>query len=156
MSWLRMFEAYRQMEADKVESDARARFLQDQVTQLQAQVEMLDNRAQDAQTRMLADRESVADMFASRVMGEGVFDPSRQPPAPRPADTTANPHPPGPQRIPAYAVAREMTKKAFAEDAARIKEDARRLQEEAEEKLGIKLSQPTGEGDPPDATASTG
>lgn len=144
------------MEADKVESDARARFLQDQVAQLQAQVEMLDTRAQDAQTRMLADRESVADMFASRVMGEGVFDPSRQPPAPRPIGEPANPQQARPQRIPAYAVAREMTKRAFEEDAVRIKEEARRLQEEAEEKLGIKLSQPAGEGDLPDAAASTG
>jgi len=67
MSWLRIFEAYRNMEAEKVAADARAEFLQDQVTQLQARVETLDERSQQAQRLLLEDREKVADMFAVRV-----------------------------------------------------------------------------------------
>ena len=154
MSWLRIFEGYRKLEADKVDAEARARFLQDQVETLQSQVEMLDGRAQEALTKLLADREAVSDMFASRVMGEGVFDPNRQPPAPKPPKTAEeSAAAAGPRRIPAYMVAREMTKRAFQEDAARVLQEAQRLQEEAEQKLGIKLSYPAGEGDPPDAAS---
>ena len=154
MSWLRIFEDYRKLEADKVDAEARARFLQDQVETLQSQVEMLDGRAQDALTKLLADREAVADMFASRVMGEGVFDPNRQPPSSKPPMTAEeSAAAAGPRRIPAYMVAREMTKRAFQEDAARVLQEAQRLQEEAEQKLGIKLSHPAGEGDPPDAAS---
>lgn len=132
MSWLRIFEAYRDLEAEKVAAEARAEFLQDQVSQLQARVETLDERSQQAQNQLLADREKVADMFAVRVMEEGVYDQSRQHPALKRAGSGQPVPAPGPQRIPAHLVARALTKKAF-------EDDYRRMQEEAEERLGIKL-----------------
>jgi hypothetical protein len=92
----------------------------------------LDERSQQAQNQLLADREKVADMFAVRVMEEGVYDQSRQHPALK-RSSGGQPVPaPGPQRIPAHLVARALTKKAF-------EDDYRRMQEEAEERLGIKL-----------------
>ena len=156
MSWLRIFEAYRNIEADKVAADARAEFLQDQVTQLQARVEALDERAQQAQGQLLADREKVADMFAVRVMEEGVYDQDRQHPALRrgnAAGAVGTAVPVGPQRIPAHLVARAMTKQAWAEDAERMKAEARDLQRQAEEQLGIKIG---GNKEEPDAQTSAG
>jgi len=152
MSWLRIFEAYRDLEAQKMEADARAMFLQDQVTLLQARLETLDTRAQEAMGNLLADRQAVADMFAARVMGEGVFDPTRQPPGPR--AQTPQKHV-GPQRVPAYMVARQMTQQAFAEDAARVRAEAAELQRTAEAELGIKLGPPEPE-ESPSAQAPTG
>lgn len=152
MSWLRLFEAYRELEAQKMAADARAMFLQYQVTTLQARLDTVDARAQEAMANLLADRQAVADMFAARVMGEGVFDPSRQPPAPK-SQTPQKPL--GPQRVPAYVVARQMTQQAFAEDAARIRAEAEQLQHTAEAALGIKLSSTESEVSP-DAQAPTG
>lgn len=152
MSWLRLFEAYRELEAQKMAADARAMFLQDQVTTLQARLDIVDARAQDAMDHLLADRQAVADMFAARVMGEGVFDQTRQPPAPK---SQTPPKPLGPQRVPAYVVARQMTQQAFAEDAARIKAEAEQLQHTAEAALGIKLSSTESEVSS-DAQAPTG
>lgn len=141
MSWLRIFESYRNIEAEKIAAGARAEFLQDQVTQLQDRVEVLDARAQSAQDRLLADREKVADMFAVRVMEEGVYDPNRLHPAQKRMGTQAGPGPvPGPQRVPAHIVARAMTRQAFADDAQRMKAEAEELQRVAETQLGIKLS----------------
>jgi len=151
MSWLRIFEAYRNMEAEKVATDARAEFLQDQVTQLQARVETLDERSQLAQSQLLADREKVADMFAVRVMEEGVYDQDRQHPAlKRAAAGGGVAAPPGPQRIPAHMVARAMTRQAFVDDAHRMKAEADELQKVAEQQLGIKI------GGEPNAQTSAG
>lgn len=152
MSWLRIFEAYRDLEAEKIASDARAEFLQTQVEGLQAQVEMLDSRAQAAQEKLLADRERVADMFSVRVMDEGVFDPSRQRPQRDAGPAPAAP----PARMPGHLVARDLTKKAWQADSARIKAEAAELQRLVEERMGIKLSPPDRPEEEPHAQASTG
>jgi uncharacterized protein (DUF3084 family) len=159
MSWLRIFEAYRDLEAEKVAAEARAEFLQDQVSQLQARVETLDERSQQAQSQLLADREKVADMFAVRVMEEGVYDQSRQHPAMKRAGGSQPIPAPGPQRIPAHLVARALTKKAFEDDHRRMQEEAAELQKVAEEQLGLKLGPvgpPVGKEGTADAQASAG
>ena len=163
MSWLRMFEAYRDLEATKIAAEARAEFLQDQNSQLLAQIEKLDDRAQEAQIRLVADREKVADMFAVQVLGEGVYDAGRQHPSlKRAAAGSGAPvaPAPGPTRVPAHVIARDLAKRAWMADTEKMQQEARDLQRQMEEKLGITSdSQPDSPGKEAtqfDAQASAG
>lgn len=163
MSWLRMFEAYRDLEAAKIAAEARAEFLQDQNSQLLAQIEKLDDRAQGAQSQLVADREKVADMFAVQVMGEGVYDASRQHPSLKRSPAGAGGAPgglaaasPGPVRVPAHVVAQDLAKKAWMADTAKMQQEARELQRQMEEKLGIAPDSPGKEATQSDAQTSAG
>lgn len=162
MSWLRMFEAYRDLEAAKIAAEARAEFLQDQNSYLIEQIEKLDDRAQGAQSQLVADREKVADMFAVQVMGEGVYDASRQHPSlKRPPAGVGAPGglaaaSPGPVRVPAHVVAQDLAKKAWMADTAKMQQEAREIQRQMEEKLGIVPDSPGKEATQSDAQASAG
>lgn len=144
MSWLRIFEAYRDLEAAKIAAEARAEFLQDQNSQLLAQIEKLDDRAQAASGRLLEDREKIADMFAMQVLGEGVYDPSRQHPTVKRAQESGGlgaKTMPGPQRVPAQVIARDLARKAWAEDTQRQKQEQEAILAKAAAELGVKIEE---------------
>ena len=159
MSWLRMFEAYRDLEAAKIAAEARAEFLQDQNNQLLAQIEKLDDRTEDARIRLGADREKVADMFAVQVLGEGVYDSERQHPSLKRAAAgggAAVAPAPGPTRVPAHVIARDLAKRAWMADTEKMQQEAKDLQRQMEEKLGIMPDSPGKEATQSDAQASAG